>query len=107
MTLELPTALSEKLARVAAVKGMPVAEYALELLDAAPEPTEATPKFVSYPATNPDDDPDPGTITTGAELVAYWRSIGAVGSDAGTEDSSALSRRLRAEIENERRVRHQ
>lgn len=107
LTLEVPTALTEKLARVAAAKGIPVAEYALELLDAVPEPTPPAPQFVSYPATNTDADPNPGDIRTGAELVAYWRGIGAIGSDAGTEDSSAVSRRLRAEIENERRVRHQ
>ena len=101
LTLEVPTELTERLARVAAARGVPVAEYALELLESAPEPT---PKSVSHPATDTDDI-DPSTITTGAELVAYWRSIGAIGSRPDITDSQEYSRRLRAEIENERRGR--
>ena len=105
MTLHLPTDLTERLARVAAAKGVPVAEYALELLEAVPEPTPPAPLFVSYPATDTGDDIDPDSITTGAELVAYWRSIGAIGSLPDITDSQEYSRRLRAEIENERRGR--
>ena len=99
LTLQLPTELTERLARLAAEKGVPVAVDALGLLDAAREVAKPVPEFQSSPTADADEDIDPGVITTGAELVAYWRSIGAIGSRPDIPDSLEFSRKTRAEAE--------
>ena len=113
LTIELPADVAERLTRDAAETGLSVAEHTVQLLREFHQPTAWG--STRSPAAPADGDlghegadatlPDAADVRTGAELVAYWQAHGLIGSDTGTEDSSAMSRRLRAEIENERRER--
>lgn len=83
LTLELPRELEEKLTTEASRLGLPLEAYALRLLG-----DEAT---VQAPPRN------------GAELVAYWRREGVIGSRPDIEDSQAHAREIRQQAE--RRLR--
>lgn len=75
LTLELPEELEHKLTTEAARCGLPVERYALRLL-----------------ANEPETKNQPGS---GAELVAYWRNEGVIGSRPDIRDSQAHARELR------------
>jgi hypothetical protein len=79
LTLELPKDLEHRLATEAVRLGLPVEQYALRLLDDAP-------KSGTQPAN-------------GAELVAYWRREGVIGSRPEISDSQAHARKLRRQAE--------
>jgi hypothetical protein len=79
ITLELPPELATVLAAEARQRGLSVTGYVLQLL------ARDTP-----PAT---------TCKTGAELVAYWRSEGLIGTRADIADSAEHARTLRREAE--------
>jgi hypothetical protein len=78
LTLELPRELEEVLATDAARLGLPLAEYALRLIERASR--ENAPM-------------------TGAELVGYWQRGGLVGTRPDIADSAAYAREIRAEAE--------
>ena len=79
LVLDLPPDLESKLADEAARLGLPLAEYVLRLLAgecaASPPPR------------------------TGAELLAYWRSEGLVGTRPDVADAPAHARALREQAE--------
>lgn len=79
LTLELPRDLEHRLTTEASRLGLPLEKYALRLLGVAPQAE-----------THP---------TTGAELVAYWRREGVIGSRPDIEDSQAHARALRHRAE--------
>ncbi len=77
VTLELPDDLERGLSAEAARRGVPLAEYAVQLLTTA------------MPASPP--------ITDGASLVAYWEREGLIGWRPDITDPAEYSRRLREE----------
>jgi hypothetical protein len=83
LTLELPPDLKRRLSAEATRLGLPLETYALRLLGDQPEPSDRP--------------------TNGAELVAYWRREGVIGSRPDIEDSQAFARKVRRQAE--RRLR--
>lgn len=81
LTLELPRDLEHRLTAEASQRGMPVETYALRLLS---RPTRRRP---AAPPRN------------GAELVAYWRREGLVGSRTDIADTQEYVRDLRQRAE--------
>jgi len=81
ITLDLPDDLERELAAEAARLGVPISEYAARLL-------------AESHASNGHHE-----IATGADLVAYWKREGIVGSRPDIADSAVHARRLRAEAE--------
>jgi len=73
-TIDLPDDLADALADEAARAGLSLPEYAARLL-AAPRA--------------------PAGLTTGADVVAYWRAEGLIGDGTTVPDSPALARQLR------------
>jgi len=78
-TVELPDDLADALIREAARLGLSLPEYAVRLLTAA--------------------HPDVAAMHSGADLVAFWRVEGLVGSRADIADSQADARRLREQAQ--------
>jgi hypothetical protein len=79
LTLELPKALERRLTAEAVRLGLSVEQYALRLLGEAPKT---------------------GTLpVNGAELVAYWRREGVIGSRPEINDSQAHGRKIRRQAE--------
>ncbi len=79
LTLDLPKDLEHRLTAEAVRLGLPVDQYALRLLGDIP-------KTGQRPAS-------------GAELVAFWRREGVIGSRPDIEDSQAHARRIRHHAE--------
>jgi Protein of unknown function (DUF3987) len=79
ITLDLPHDLEERLASEAAQEGLPLEQYALRLLGQGSS-AEGRPR-------------------NGAELVAYWRREGVIGSRPDIEDSQTYARALRERAE--------
>jgi predicted nucleic acid-binding protein len=79
LTLELPQDLERRLTTEASRLGLPLEKYALRLLGESPQA-----------------EPRP---TTGAELVAYWRREGVIGSRPDIADSQAHARTIRHRAE--------
>lgn len=52
----------------------------------------------NHPATPP----APTGLTTGADVVAYWRAEGLIGDGTAVPDSPAIARRLREEAQRRR-----
>ncbi len=77
LKLELTQDLEKHLAADAARLGLALEQYALELLRKAARPKPAN----------------------GADLVAYWRQEGLIGSRPEIEDSQAHARSLRGEAQ--------
>jgi hypothetical protein len=75
ITLDLPSELEHELSAEASQLKLPLAEYILRVLTFRP--------FLQNPPQ------------TGAELVAYWESVGIVGSRPDITDSQEHARRLR------------
>jgi hypothetical protein len=84
ITLELPSELERELANEASQLKLPLAEYMLRVLSFRP--------FLQNP------------LKTGAELVAYWESVGVVGSRPDITDSQEHARRLRDQAEHRERA---
>lgn len=84
VTLDLPDDLEQALSQEAARRGVPLAEYAVQLLSIASPP------------------PSP-PVTDGASLVEYWEREGLIGSRPDILDSQREARRVREEAE--RRLR--
>ncbi len=80
LTLELPQELERKLSAEARRLGLPLEQVALRCLDEAPVAAEASPR-------------------DGAELVAYWRREGVIGSRPDIQDSQAHAREIRRQAE--------
>jgi hypothetical protein len=85
LILDLPNELERKLSREAAQQGLPLAEYAVQLL-----------------ATARGSAPDTAAPRTGAELVAYWESEGLIGSRSDIEDPVQYARELRERAQTRR-----
>ena len=79
LTLDLPKELVQELSVEADRLGLSLPEYALRILSAA-QSREAPPK-------------------TGADLVAYWRAEGLVGTRPEISDSQAYAREIRRAAE--------
>ncbi len=79
LTLDLPKDLEHRLTAEAIRLGLPVEQYALRILGDVPK-TETQPG-------------------TGAELVAFWRREGVIGSRPDIEDSQAHARAIRHQAE--------
>ncbi|ASC72514.1 hypothetical protein XM38_034720 [Halomicronema hongdechloris C2206] len=84
VTLDLPSDLERELANEASELKLPLAEYILRVLAFRP--------FLQHPPQ------------TGLELVAYWESIGVVGSRPDITDSQEYARILRNQAENRERA---
>jgi hypothetical protein len=84
LVLELPPELETELVNEAARLHLPVEEYALRLLAAGPIP-------------NP-------TPRSGAELMAYWRSAGLVGTRPDILDAPGQARAVRQEAEQRKQL---
>lgn len=82
LTLDLPKDLGHRLTAEAMRLGLPVEQYALRLLGDIPSTGQR-------PAS-------------GAELVAFWRREGVIGSRPDIEDSQAHARRIRHQAEKRR-----
>ena len=80
ITLELPSELEHELSTEASQLKLPLAEYILRVLSFRP--------FLPNPPK------------TGVELVAYWESVGGVGSRPDITDSQEHARKLRNQAEN-------
>jgi hypothetical protein len=80
ITLELPSELEHELSTEASQFKLPLAEYILRVLSFRP--------FLPNPPK------------TGIELVAYWESVGVVGSRPDMTDSQEHARKLRNQAEN-------
>ena len=80
LILELPRELEAKLSDEATRLGLPLEEYALHRLDQAPASIASEPK-------------------NGAELVAYWRREGVIGSRSDVRDSQSHARDIRRKAE--------
>lgn len=76
--LELPSDLERDLEKAAARAGLPLAEYALQILEA------------SRPSASEADPP-----RTGAELLAVWEREGLLGGRPDIEDPVEYARELR------------
>ena len=83
LILNLPPELEAELATEAARLGIPLPEYAMQLLSEG-----------RLAGSSPRD---------GAELVAYWQEAGIIGSRADIADSSAHARQLRAQAQHRER----
>ena len=84
VSLNLPTDLETELSAEASNLKLPLAEYILRILSLRP--------FLPNPPK------------TGAELVAYWESIGVIGSRPEIADSQNYARQLRHQAETRERV---
>jgi hypothetical protein len=84
ITLELPSELEHELSTEASQLKLPLAEYILRVLSFRP--------FLQNPPR------------TGLELVAYWESIGVVGSRPDIADSQEYARQLRNQAESRERA---
>ena len=84
ITLELPTELEHELSTEASQLKLPLAEYILRVLSFRP--------FLQNPPK------------TGVELVAYWESVGVIGSRSDITDSLEHARGLRNQAENRERA---
>ena len=82
--IELPPELEDELSTEASQLKLPLVEYILRVLSFRP--------FLQNPPK------------TGMELVAYWESVGVVGSRPDIADSQEHARRLRSQAENRERV---
>ena len=83
LVLDLPPELESDLAREAARLGLPLSEYALRLLAAGRIP--------------------PPQLQNGAELVAYWKGAGLVGTRPEITDAPGHARALRQQAEKRER----
>jgi predicted mannosyl-3-phosphoglycerate phosphatase (HAD superfamily) len=83
ISIELPSDLENELSTEASHLKLPLAEYILRVLAFRPF-LQNSPK-------------------TGVELVAYWESIGVVGSRPDIADSQEHARKLRDQAENRER----
>lgn len=83
--LDLPNELERELSHEAAQQGLPLAEYALQLLVAGRG-----------------SGPDAAAPRTGAELVAYWQSEDLIGSRSDIEDPVQHARDLRERAQTRR-----
>jgi hypothetical protein len=79
VSLDLPQKLVDELSDEASRRGLSLSEYALQIL--------STGRKESSPSK------------TGADLVAYWRSEGLVGTRPEIEDSQAFAREIRRSAE--------
>jgi hypothetical protein len=79
ISLDLPKNLVDELSDEASRRGLSLSEYALQILSTGRE--ESIP------------------LKTGADLVAYWRSEGLVGTRPEIEDSQAFAREIRRAAE--------
>lgn len=79
LTLDLPRDLEHRLTAEAMRLGVPIEQYALRLLGDIQKPDRQT--------------------ANGAELVAFWRREGVIGSRPDIEDSQAHARRIRRQAE--------
>jgi hypothetical protein len=84
VTLDLPQKLVDELSDEAARRGLSLSEYTLRVLSMGRE--------------------RPQELQTGADLVAYWRSEGLVGSRPEIEDSQAFAREIRRAAERQNRA---
>ena len=84
VSLNLPTDLETELSAEASNLKLPLAEYILRILSLRP--------FLPNPPK------------TGAELVAYWESIGVIGSRPEIADSQDYARQLRHQAETREQV---
>ena len=84
VSLNLPKDLETELSAEASNLKLPLAEYILRILSLRP--------FLPNPPK------------TGAELVAYWESIGVIGSRPEITDSQDYARQLRHQAETRERV---
>lgn len=82
LILELPTELERELTVAAQEAGLSLAEYSLQLL-----------AMRALPDT---------TVTTGADLVAYWQRLGLIGSRTEILDSQMHARQIRNRAEHNR-----
>ena len=80
ISIELPKDLENELSTEASQLKLPLVEYIVRVLSFRP--------FLQHPPK------------TGLEIVAYWESIGAVGSRSDVIDSQEYARRLRNQAEN-------
>lgn len=79
LTLDLPTELAKELAAAAKEAGMTLAEYSLHLL-----------AMRSIPGVQ---------LSSGADVVAYWRRLGLLGMRSDSRDSQEHARQLREKAE--------
>lgn len=79
ISIELPSDLENELSTEASHLKLPLAEYILRVLTFRP--------FLQNPPK------------TGVELVAYWESVGVVGSRPDITDSQKHARQLRDQVE--------
>lgn len=79
ISIELPSDLENELSTEASQLKLPLAEYILRVLSFRP--------FLQNPPK------------TGVELVAYWESVGVVGSRPDITDSQEHARQLRNQAE--------
>ncbi|MEL6814057.1 MAG: hypothetical protein AAFP03_04490 [Cyanobacteria bacterium J06598_3] len=79
VNLNLPSDLETELSTEASKLNIPLTDYILRILSLRP--------FLPNPPKN------------GAELVAYWDSIGVIGSRADIADSQDYARQLRHQAE--------
>lgn len=77
--LSLPDDLAGTLGNEASRLGMSLPDYALRVLSSVSQPT--------------------ASIKTGAELVAYWKSAGVIGSRPDITDSQTYARELREQAQ--------
>jgi hypothetical protein len=79
LTLQISPELESQLVQAASNAGLPVDQYAIELLQS------------QIASSNPPKN--------GAELVAYWQSIGAIGSRPDIIDPVSFAREVRRNAE--------
>jgi hypothetical protein len=84
LILDLPGDVERELEAEATRLGLPVAEYAVQLL-AENLPSNEAPQ-----------------ITNGAELIAFWEREGVIGSRPEIRDPAEHARRIRAQAERRR-----
>jgi hypothetical protein len=82
VVLDLPADLESKLAAEASRHGISLADYLLKILS--------------------NGNKQNASVRTGAELVAYWRQAGIVGTRSHVDDSQRRARQIRAEAEQRR-----
>lgn len=85
LILDLPNDLERRLEEEAARRGLPLAEYAAQLLGARAEASGS------------------GAPRTGAELLARWEREGLLGDGAEIEDPVTFARALRERNQNRSR----
>ena len=79
LTVDLPKDLELRLTAEAMRLGLPVEQYTLRLLGDVPNSGQP--------------------MVSGAELVAFWRREGLIGSRSGIEDSQTRAREIRHRAE--------